>query len=306
MNPLSEKQNEMAWEEEPLRRLSTVRRWSYHADGPGAAEPTALAALALLAHGQTAAAGRAIDWLTRVQQPDGSVPVTATEKIPRWPTSLAMLAWHAWDDAHQTSRMQGCLERAIRWTLRARGNAYAQSPDIGHDMTLTGWPWVLGTHSWLEPTAYFVAALKATGHAAHPRTREGVRLLVDRLLPSGGCNCGNTIVMGQELLPHVQPTGLVLLALASERAADGTVEDPRIERSLAYLERSLPEMTAPASLAFGLMGLTAHNRRPAAADEWFARSCSGASPLGTRPFTDALAALAALPRERNPLIAFGH
>src|SRR2546428_787916 len=83
----------------------------------------------------------------------------------------------------------------------------------------------------LAATAMHVLALKAAGHRDHPRTREAVRLLIDRLLPGGGCNYGNTIVLGQELRPQLQPTGLAMLALAGETDPDG-----RVAMSLAYLK----------------------------------------------------------------------
>jgi hypothetical protein len=223
--------------------------------------------------------------------------VTARERSPRWPTALAVLAWQAADDANNSARYRGCIERAIRWIVRARGDTSPQSPLIGHDTTLSGWPWVLGTHSWLEPTAFSVLALKAAGYAHHPRTREAVRLLVDRLLPSGGCNYGNTIVMGQKLLPHVQPTGLVLIALADER-----LDDERVELSLAYLERSLTSTTTVASLAFGVLALLAHGRSPACRHSCLEASFNGQSSFSPRAYTDALAALAALPCQRNPLL----
>ena len=44
--------------------------------------------------------------------------------------------------------------------------------------------------------------------AAEPRIREAVRLLWDRQLPHGGWNYGNTVVLKQELRPHLLPTGL--------------------------------------------------------------------------------------------------
>jgi hypothetical protein len=278
----------MSWLETTIDRLARPAHWSYHEDGPAASEPTALAALALCAHGKTAAAQRALAWLVRAQAFEGTLGVTLSDKTPCWPTALAVLAWQAASDAQSRSRYEGCIDRATAWLLSARGETSDRSPLIGHDTTLVGWPWVLGTHSWLEPTAYAVLALRAAGHAEHPRTREAVRLLVDRLLPAGGCNYGNTIVMGQELLPHVQPTGLVMLALAGEQ-----LDDARIERSLAYLEKALGSTTAVASLAFGLMALTAHNRRPANADQWLEAVSASGSPLGHRAYTDALAALAA-------------
>ena len=70
-------------------------------------------------------------------------------------------------------------------------------------------------------------------------------------------------MLGQELLPHVQPTGLALLALAGEADRDG-----RIGRSLDYLSAVLSEKTTSASLAYGLLGLAAHGRFPAYADRF--------------------------------------
>jgi hypothetical protein len=286
----------MPWLEKALVRLASADGWPYHNGGPAAAEPTALAALALTAHGRDAAAERAIAWLTRAQAADGTVGVTEEQNSPCWPTALAVLAWLAWEESHQATRHRGCIQRAIQWTLAARGDTSPRSPLIGHDTTLTGWPWVIGTHSWLEPTAWFVLALKAAGLGEHPRTREAVRLLVDRLLPSGGCNYGNTVVMGQELLPHVQPTGLVLLALAGE-----SISDPRFGRSVDYLETNLQARLGPASLAFAVVGLTAHRRRPANWEALFQQVPQHQSLVGVRPYTDALIALAALQQDENPL-----
>jgi len=121
----------------------------------------------------------------------------------------------------------------------------------------------LGTHSWQEPTAWSVLALKSLGLADHPRTREGVRLLVDRLLPSGGCNYGNTYVLGQRLRAQVEPSGITLVALAIE-----TTDDPRIPATISYVASALSEQTTPISLSYGLLGLTAHRRTPANADAW--------------------------------------
>jgi hypothetical protein len=169
------------------------------------------------------------------------------------------------------------IRRAIDWLLRTEGTKLPPRGE-GHDSQLVGWPWVADTHSWIEPTALAVLALKATGHGSHPRTREAVRLLIDRLLPEGGCNYGNTVVLGQQLAPHVQPTGLTLLALAGERDPSG-----RIERSVEYLTRVLDEQTAPASLSYGLLGMAAHGAECCLAEEWLAGAAQRAerhqSPL---------------------------
>jgi len=208
-------------------------------------------------------------WLAGMQQPDGSVGISAAQNDPRWPTSLALLAWCTMGQAVGRSLLTRHAARAAAWSLNDRGKAAPRSPQIGHDTELIGWSWAANTHSWLEPTCFFVLGLRAAGFGEHPRVREGMRLIVDRLLPTGGANYGNTIVLGQPLLPHPQPTGLAMLALGGER-----VDDSRLGRSMDYLESLLQPGIAPASLAFSCLGLAAHGRRPAEAHEWIDRALS--------------------------------
>jgi len=240
-----------------LRESVSQGNWGYHPTGPQAAEPAAFACLALVANNKLREATKLANWLADLQKASGSVGVTQEQDTPAWPTSLAMLAWQACDVAAGTNKFDTPRQQALDWALRTKGKAAPQQDHIGHDTTLLGWSWAAATHSWLEPTCLFVLALKANGQGEHPRTREGVRLLIDRLLDSGGCNFGNTRVLGQATLPHVQPTGLAMLTLADESS-----RDPRINRSLEYLEHILTEETSTASLCFGLLGLTAHRRRP--------------------------------------------
>jgi hypothetical protein len=273
----------MKWEDDFRSALAEADAVGYRRGAVPASEPTALAALALLAGGQAAAAEPKLRWLAGIQAADGSVGINADAPMPAWPTPLAVLTWTAGNFAlrapHSTLPRRPPWAHharlAIDWLLRSAGNKLPRREE-GHDTTLVGWPWVEGTHSWIEPTALAVLALKATGHGGHPRTREGVRLLIDRLLPGGGCNYGNTVVLGQQLVPHVQPTGLALLALAGERDPSG-----RIERSVAYLCRVLGERTTPASLAYGLLGMAAHGAECCMAQEWLSLAAKSADRRGS-------------------------
>jgi len=244
-----------------LHRLAKAKAWTYGAAAESAAEPAAWTAIALAAHGLGDEARAPVQWLAEIQRADGAVGMTVGQEEPNWPTGLAMLAWCAIDRLGGTTDFRDCAERAAAWSLAARGEPSPRSALIGHDTTLVGWSWAAATHSWLEPTCFFTMGLAAAGYGEHPRTREGRRLVLDRLLPGGGANYGNTMVMGQELLPHVQPSGVAMLALAGQ-----AVSDPRIERTLAFLERGVEAETAPASWSFACLGLTAHRRRPATAE----------------------------------------
>lgn len=281
----------MPWVDEILDDLAADAHWSYRAGGPLAAEPAALAALALYGHGRVSDAWRACERLASLASENGSVGVMADQATPSWTTSLAILAWNAAAgnaDSALPASWRSHAERGVAWLLKAAGETAPRSADLGHDTTLRGWPWVLGTHSWVEPTALAVLALKSAGLSDHLRVREAVHLLIDRLLPEGGCNYGNTTVLGQTLRPHVAPSGLTLAALTGERDESG-----RIERTIAYLEQTLNRQTTSISLAYGLIGLAAHDRTPPAAEAWL-EAASRRSGRESAPFKRALVALAAL------------
>lgn len=284
-----------SWLEEALDRLGRRPVCGYHAHGPAAVEPTALAAMALAGHGRIEAAQAALAWLADLQSDRGSLGVDEQHATPCWPTGWAVLAWRAADvlpprrDAPAGSPWSDPAARAVAWLLATKGTAERNSEIMGHDTTLQAWPWVEGTHSWVEPSAIALLALKASGHAGHPRSREAVRLLLDRMLPSGGWNQGNKIVMGRVLRPQVQPTGLALAALAGEAEAAGPAR-----RSVGYLNRALAAPVSPASLSYALVGMAAHGHFPADARQRLAAAGADALAHGAPPYPLALAALAAL------------
>jgi hypothetical protein len=279
------------WLDQTLDALARQPLIGYSTDSAPASEPTAIAALVLAQHGWLDLAKKGADYLAEIQADDGSVGVRAGEPEPGWPTSLAVVAWRAVGNALRgvlsaANEFQVNIDRGIAWLLSVEGSKLEQSEVFGHDMQLVGWAWAEGTHSWLEPTALAVLALKAAGQASHARTREAVRLILDRQLPGGGCNYGNTVVLGQKLRPHVQPSGMALLALAGERDTSG-----RIAKSISWLRRNIGPETTAASLSWAVLGLKAHDGCPPQADEWLA-TAAAASQLPS-PHSSALLALAA-------------
>ncbi|MHC4181618.1 MAG: hypothetical protein ACYSWU_29345 [Planctomycetota bacterium] len=241
--------------DETLDLLAGQPCWGYRAEGATAVEPTALAAMALAAGRRREAAERGLQWLAEVQDPP-------------------------WTDA---------AEKAIAWILSFRGRSLPRSASLEHDTTLCGWPWVESTHSWVEPTAINLMALKRSGKADHVRSREAVALLLDRMLPSGGWNYGNTKVLGNTLRPHVQPTGLALAALHGEPSAA-----EHVQQSIDYLDRVLSEKTTSVSLCYALIGLAAHGHRPAAADRWLEAAWRRALGHDASPYKLALLTMARL------------
>jgi hypothetical protein len=261
--------------------------WGYRHDTEPATEPTVLAGLALLATGsdQRQAVQEAARWLVSLQQPDGSVGISASIRAPGWPTPLAVLLWSALQDQVPARR------RAVQWLLQRRGKTYEKTADspLGHDPTIAAWPWVTGTHSWLEPTVMAMLALGTSEHRTHSRMSDGLRYIHDRTIDSSGWNYGNTVVFGTTLRAQPGPTGLALLALSLLEKQPSA----RVEQGIRYLQTTLPLIGSAVSLCWGLLGLLAWNRPLAGSDRLLEQSFSTARTRPDRAYHAAHALLAA-------------
>lgn len=259
------------------------------AGGEYRADATAWAILALSA----AEAGqelieRARASLALRQQSDGRVCISADHPEAFWPTPLAVLAWRG-SPSHREPQ-----SRAVRFLLATAGKHWKKKADspITHDTSIRGWPWVADTHSMVEPTSLSLLALRVTGQGGHERAREAVRMLMDRRLPKGGWNYGNTSVYGQELYPQVENTGIALTALAD----DVPPEDAR--SSLDYLDASIRTIRTPLSLGWGILGLGAWGRRPVRARDWIMESIKRQEKSG--PYDTTLLSLMVLAFHARP------
>jgi hypothetical protein len=101
-----------------------------------------------------------------------------------------------------------------------------------------------------------VIALMVTGHRQHDRVREAIRMMLDRQLPHGGWNYGNTLIFGRELHPMPESTGAALVGLT------GQVEQGTVARSLDYLQGEIDRLRTPVSLGWALLGLAAWDQWP--------------------------------------------
>ena len=190
--------------------------------------------------------------LAREQSGDGRVCVNREHPASYWPTPLAILAWQ------NSPASQAAQSRALKFLLDTTGvhSPRKSGEPAAHDPFLKGWPWVADTHSWIEPTALAVIALKATGHGQHDRVLEAIRMMLDRQLPHGGWNYGNTLVFGRELHPMRESTGAALTGLA------GVVGQEEVARSISYLQGEVNRLRTPISLGWGLLGLAAWDLWP--------------------------------------------
>jgi hypothetical protein len=272
------------WLASTLDLLTDRPAIGYLPGGSVATEPTALASLALLVHERFAAAKSAANALVSYQQKSGAVGIRAGEPAPGWPSSHAMIAWQRTDPVRYRTE----IASAAAWLLANRGLAIERSVEFGHDTTLVGWAYAEQTHSWVEPTSFAVLALKAIGQGESPACREGIALLLDRQLPGGGLNYGNTYVLGQLIRPHVQPTAIALLGLAGDQHCQS-----RIAKSVAWLHRSISPQTTPLSLGWAILALKAHGLELAPCEEWLAAAAGQVQSRDRSLYKLALLALAA-------------
>jgi hypothetical protein len=271
-----------SWKEEARRELMELRgsssAWSYRRAHVASAEPTVLACLGMLASGDQATidsdmrtAEQGAGWLAAIQRPDGSVPVVDGLPSPGWPTPYALLLWSnrpGYDLARRRGRS---------WLLECKGatqpRANVGDNIVGHDPSLVGWPWVDGTHSWLEPTALSLLALNREGLGQHPRVSAGIELVRDRALVRGGWSCGGKSAFGNEQRPQPTATGLALLALAARGDRSAAVA-----RGVAYLRATLADIRAAVSVGWGILGLRAHDALPVESETWLREAharCTG-------------------------------
>jgi len=190
--------------------------------------------------------------LAEAQAEDGSVGIARDHADAYWPTALSVLAWSR-SPSHSSHR-----HRAIQFLLETTGRHFKKEADapVQHDPGIPGWSWIADTHSWVEPTTLAMCALRNNGLAQHQRVSDGVRLLMNRQLPKGGWNYGNTTVFGAELHPAPESTGAALQALA------GLVPYQEIKKSIDYLMVEVDRARTPICLGWGLLGLGAWGEAP--------------------------------------------
>ncbi len=228
-------------------------------DGGFRVDATAWATIALHAAGcKEQILNNSRSRLVENQASDGRLNLLSDDPDVVWPTPLAILAWQGvagYEEMHAMAIDFLIKTTGIHWTKKSQDA-------VGHDTSIKGWPWVLSTHSWVEPTAISLIALEVAGYGEHDRAKEGRRMLMDRQLPSGGWNYGNTTVFGRELQPMLETTGVALSAL------EGRVPTESVRHSLNYLKNQVRQIRTPLALSWSLLGMSAWGERPTETKRW--------------------------------------
>jgi hypothetical protein len=242
--------------------------WGFTQGLESRVEPTAWCVLALNEFSETLGAHeatvRGFGYLERTQLPDGSWSATPGQEQGSWTTAPA-----CWALLAHREQAQETLERGLNWLLqttpgdagrwwrfvrrlRAKRSISSQSDQ------LYGWSWTEGTASWVEPTAYALIVLRSSPEKplskdARKRISIAQKMLLDRMCPGGGWNCGNPMVYGVAGEPQVIPTIWALLALRNS-------DTPEFKKSLDWLEVNRDKVQSLASIALTKIGLDALGR----------------------------------------------
>ena len=238
--------------------------WSYGSTvGQAALEPACLALLALRWDSSPARA-LGLEFLLRMQNPNGSWPAfSGDDSEGSGLTALAMIA------LINNGEMALQTERGVEWLLRLKGREAhwfwrwkfeTTDTHVRFDPNKFGWPWQPGTCSWVIPTALSMVALKQAFVCCKPeqvsfRIRRGAEMLLDRACPAGGWNAGNGLVYGVPLAPHLDATAVGLLALGGVQRNNHAVAS-----AVDWLEHTVQTCSAPWSLAWSVLALDAHSR----------------------------------------------
>lgn len=272
-----------------LSRLLEARNedggWGFRLGSRSRAEPTAWALFCLLNCAQLPvhqeAASRAAHFLATMQLPDGSWPSSPEVPGGSWVTSLVCLALQGQNKfsekvtsglnwvCHDLPGDSQLFRRLIRRFIVK--NTVAKQNDSYY-----GWSWTPGTSSWVEPTSYALMLMQRIPEALLPeaarrRRRLATAMLIDRMCPGGGWNCGNPMVYGVPGQPQVGPTVWALLALKDQAA------QAEVQQSINWLAENSKSTRgsglSPATLALTEIAMTAYGQSDTRLSEALCAAC---------------------------------
>ena len=220
--------------------------WPYIPGTPSSPEPTCFSLLAL-SREEASLSQKGIAWL--VGRVNAAGAVTLDHDEPHWATALVVTTLTRLDAAADVR------DKALSWLLQSHGSQISIGEENLLDGQLRGWPWNIGTFSWVEPTCHAMLALKLTGHGDHPRVLEAERMLVDRICADGGWNYGNHTVLGKSLNGFANTTAWATLALQNSANAASTLAG-----GLNFLDREIRIRQSALALALTILSFNAFGR----------------------------------------------
>jgi uncharacterized protein (DUF362 family) len=202
--------------------------WGYTPGQEAHLEPTCLGLLALSPDRDRfkEVIDRGLAFLQRCAVGDGRYRLERGRPEAVWPTALVLYTRSVLEP--QAKDLQASASALL--AIKGKPIERTEGEDVTDiDGTLIGWPWGEGNFSWVEPTSWACLSLRRLGEGAQPRVEEGLRMLLDRAIETGGANYGNRRVLGLVLEPIPGPSALLLFAL------QGQPEHPKVRAAVSYL-----------------------------------------------------------------------
>jgi len=267
--------------------------WPYFARGPSAIEPTATAVAALHALDLNAdARTRGLAFIASMQVNGGALKPQPSQTNPTALSAMASIVLvRCGGDRKVANQVADTL---ANWAPQTQ----SRNPIFGNDPTLRGFPWTPDTFSWVEPTVYTMLLFEALGRGDDPRLAECRPLIIDRAIPGGGWNYGNSVVFGTVLESDPFPTAIALLGLLDDP------DRPVVDTGADYLRRMAAHMPSPVSLGWSRIALRALDDDSIDPARFGDLLTSGTLPRAS-PWHHAVALLAIAPIDKNPFVIRG-
>jgi len=232
--------------------------WGYLPGKHSRVEPTAWIILGLSVHGDASlkVRDRGLDWLTKMQQADGSFRSAPDTGNSLWMTAPALLALQGSGRTQDASAATAAFHSVLKQK--------AQTPRLkmtGMRSDVEAWGWTTDAFSWIEPTCLSLMALHSypreklqSTSELDLRIKEGEIIVRARRCNDGGWNYGNFGNRDYALGAFPVPTALALIALQRDTG------DPQIKQGWERLEQMRKTEPSMLSLGWGTIAAKALKR----------------------------------------------
>lgn len=279
--------------------------WGFFAGSDSRVESTSWALLALRESSSEdrEEIRRGLHFLRSAQLADGSWPSAQGQQQGSWVTALACWALGSAtisatgsatiSATTSTTKSQRSLSEGLAWLSSERPadsrawrrflrRLVADKDVVAQNDAYYGWSWTPDTASWVEPTSYAFLVLRRfaprdASAAFRDRLRVAESMLLDRMCPGGGWNCGNPMVYGAPGEAQIGPTVWALLALRQMPDRD------EVRKSLEWLENSWRSVSSPVSLALAQICLRCYGRPTAAVHDALCNAYSSEDAVRSVP-----------------------